>query len=87
MAKLFKKPSIFTRIRFWVINKFIFKGEKFMMAMLWVNQILLGKKTFKQVPKLLKEQVAEILIDAGYAELVTDEAYKPKPIEPDMVTE
>ena len=43
-----------------------------MMAMLWANQILLGKKTFTQVPRLLKEQVKEILIDTGYSELVTE---------------
>ena len=43
-----------------------------MMAMLWVNQILLGKKTYNQVPRLLKAQVKEILIDSGYEELVTE---------------
>jgi len=44
-----------------------------MMAMLWAQQIMLGKKTFKQVPRLLKEQVKEILIDSGMEELVTEE--------------
>lgn len=43
-----------------------------MIAMLWANQIILGKKTFKQVPKLLKEQVREILIDAGMEELIEE---------------
>lgn len=43
-----------------------------MIAMLWANQIILGKKTFKQVPKLLKNQVREILIDAGMEELVIE---------------
>lgn len=43
-----------------------------MMAMLWAQQIMLGKKTFAQVPKLLKEKVAEILIDSGMEELVTE---------------
>ena len=42
------------------------------MAMLWVNQIMLGKKTYNQVPRLLKAQVKEILIDSGYEELVTE---------------
>ena len=32
------------------------EGEE-MMAMLWAQQIMLGKKTFAQVPKLLKEKV------------------------------
>ena len=48
------------------------EGEE-MMAMLWAQQIMLGKKTFAQVPKLLKEKVKEILIDSGMEELVTEE--------------
>ena len=44
-----------------------------MMAMLWAQQIMLGKKTYAQVPKLLKEQVKEILIDSGCGDLVTEE--------------
>ena len=43
-----------------------------MMAMLWAQQIMLGKKTYTQVPKLLKEKVKEILIDSGCEELVTE---------------
>lgn len=43
-----------------------------MMSLLWANQIMLGKKTYEQVPRLLKKQVKEILIDAGYEELVTE---------------
>ena len=42
------------------------------MAMLWANQILIGRKTYKEVPKLLKDQVKQILIDAGYEDLVTE---------------
>lgn len=44
-----------------------------MMAMLWAQKIILGKKTFDQVPRLLKEQVREILIESGLEELVVDE--------------
>ena len=47
------------------------EGEE-MMAMLWAQQIMLGKKTFAQVPKLLKEKVKEILIDSGMEEIVTE---------------
>lgn len=47
------------------------EGEE-MMAMLWAQQIMLGKKTFAQVPKLLKGKVKEILIDSGMEELVTE---------------
>ena len=43
-----------------------------MMAMLWAQQIMLGKKTFAQVPRLLREQVAEILRDSGMEELITE---------------
>lgn len=43
-----------------------------MMAMLWAQQIMLSKKTYDQVPALLKEQVKEILIDSGMAELVVE---------------
>ena len=43
-----------------------------MMAMLWVQQIILGKKTFSQVPRLLKEKVKEILIDSGCEDLIEE---------------
>ena len=46
------------------------EGGEYMMAMLWAQQIMLGKKTFNQVPRLLKEQVKEILIDSGMEELI-----------------
>ena len=45
-----------------------------MMAMLWAQQIMLGKKTYAEVPRLLKEKVKEILIDSGMEELITEEA-------------
>ena len=44
-----------------------------MIAMLWAQQIMLGKKTYKQVPRLLKDKVKEILVDSGMEELVTEE--------------
>ena len=48
-------------------------GGKEMMAMLWAQQIMLGKKTYAQVPRLLKDKVKEILVDSGMEELVTEE--------------
>ena len=39
-----------------------------MIAMLWAQKIMLGKKTFAQVPRLLKDQVKEILIESGKEE-------------------
>ncbi len=49
------------------------EGGADMMAMLWAQQIMLGKKTYEQVPRLLKAKVKEILIDSGMEELVTEE--------------
>ena len=46
--------------------------EEDMMAMIWAQQIMLGKKTFAQVPRLLKEKVREVLIDSGCKDLVTE---------------
>lgn len=40
-----------------------------MVAMLWAQQILLGKAVYEKVPPLLKERVKELLIDSGYEEL------------------
>lgn len=48
------------------------KEGKEMMAMLWAQQIMLGKKTYTQVPRLLKEQVKEILADSGMEELAKE---------------
>lgn len=48
------------------------KEGEVMMAMLWATQIILGKKTFAQVPRLLKEQVREILIDCGCEDLIIE---------------
>lgn len=43
-----------------------------MMSMLWAQQIMLGKKTYNQVPAKLKEQVKEILIDSGCEYLINE---------------
>lgn len=53
--------------------KFLFGNEvEIMMAMLWAQKIMLGKKTFAQVPRLLREQVREILVESGYESLTED---------------
>ena len=46
--------------------------EEDMMAMLWAQQIMLGKKTYAQVPRLLKDKVKEVLVDSGCEDLVTE---------------
>ena len=58
--------------KLYVTIRILLEEERFMMAMLWAQQIMLGKKTYDQVPRLLKPQVKEILIDSGYEELVTE---------------
>lgn len=60
-----------------MVRRFIYrilfgKGGEDMMAMLWCQQIILGKKTFAQVPAKLKDQVRELLIDSGCEDLITD---------------
>lgn len=48
-------------------------GGKEMVAMLWAQQIMLGKKTYAEVPRLLKAKVKEILEDSGMGELAKEE--------------
>lgn len=57
----------------YIILFFTRKEGKEMMAMLWAQQIMLGKKTYAQVPRLLKDKVKEILIDSGMEELASEE--------------
>lgn len=45
--------------------------EKIMMAMLYAQRIMNSKMTFDEVPRLLKDKVAEILIESGMEELIT----------------
>lgn len=56
----------------WWTLLFCSREEIDMMAMLWAQQIMLGKKTFAQVPRLLKDKVREILIDSGMEELAVE---------------
>lgn len=48
-------------------------GGKEMIVMLWAQQIMLGKKTYAEVPRLLKAKVKEILEDSGMGELAKEE--------------
>lgn len=57
-----------------IMRIFFGKEGDAMMAMLWAQKIILGKKTFNQVPRLLKEQVKEILIESGVEELIEEES-------------
>ena len=59
-----------------ILTYIIGKEGKEMMAMLWAQQIMMGKKTYGQVPRLLKEKVREILEDSGMVELVEENEEK-----------
>lgn len=43
-----------------------------MIAQLYTKRIIDGKKTFDEVPRLLKSEVRKILIESGHEELVTE---------------
>lgn len=47
------------------------------MATVYATLIVEGYKTFDQVPKTQKQKVADILVNLGCEELVTDPAYLP----------
>ena len=43
-----------------------------MMAMFFAQRVILGKTANKDVPAKLKDQVKELLVDAGLPELVEE---------------
>lgn len=53
--------------------KILGKEGVLMMAMLWAQQIMFGKKTFAEVPAKLKSKVRELLIDSGCENLITED--------------
>lgn len=55
-----------------LLTLFYGKESDTMLAMLWTQRIINGKKTYDQVPRLLKEQVKELLIECGCEDLITD---------------
>ena len=55
-----------------LILKILFRKEVKEMAVVYATLIVKGKKTFADVPALIKAQVREVLIDLELAELITD---------------
>ena len=53
-------------------------GGKEMIAMLWAQEIINGRKTYEQVPRLLKKEVRRILIDSGLDDPEGEPEEKPK---------
>lgn len=57
-----------------IVFRLIFGGKEVdtMLAMLWAQKIINEKKTYAEVPRLLKEQVKEVLVESGMEHLVTE---------------
>lgn len=53
-----------------LIKSIITLGGAQVMAMFFAQRVILGKTAFKEVPKALKQGVAEVLLDSGLPELV-----------------
>ena len=54
------------------ILQLILGGGEIMMAMFFAQRVMLGKTSFAEVPAKLKDQVRELLVDAGLPELVQE---------------
>lgn len=54
------------------ILQLILGGGEIMMAMFFAQRVILGKTRFAEVPAKLKDQVRELLVDAGLPELVQE---------------
>ena len=51
------------------ILKVFFRKEVHIMAVIYATLIVKGKKTFAQMPAVIKEQVKQILVDLEVPEL------------------
>lgn len=60
-------------LRWKLINLLLKQEEKIMIAMLWAQKIIYGKKTYAEVPAKLKAQVKEILIESGLEDLIVED--------------
>ena len=56
-----------------IIDCLLKKEEKEMIAMLWAQKIIYGKKKFGDVPAKLKDKVKEILIESDLEDLIEEE--------------
>ncbi len=60
------------RLAFWIFTKL--KGDCEMVAMLFACRVVEERSRFNQIPRLLKQQVADIIVnDFGMPELVPSE--------------
>lgn len=70
-----------------LLIKIILKGDEVMMGLLFAQRVILGKTDFVEVPRTLKQQVADILVESGLPELITESEYLPTVEEPTVVPE
>lgn len=59
------------RMQLFILQLILGGGEN-MMAMFFAQRVILGKTSFAEVPAKLKDQVRELLVDAGLPELVQE---------------
>lgn len=45
------------------------------MSLFFAQRVILGKTRFEDVPQTLKQEVANILVESGLADLVTEKEY------------
>lgn len=69
MHKAIRAVSI--RMQLFILQLILGGGEN-MMAMFFAQRVVLGKTSFAEVPAKLKDQVRELLVDAGLPELVQE---------------
>ena len=69
MHKAIQAASI--RMQLFILQLILGGGEN-MMAMFFAQRVILGKTSFAEVPAKLKDQVRELLVDAGLPELVQE---------------
>ena len=69
MHKAIRAMSI--RMQLFILQ-LILGGGEIMMAMFFAQRVILGKTSFTEVPVKLKDQVRELLVDAGLPELVQE---------------
>jgi len=56
----------------YLLLKFLLRKDVNEMAVVYATLIIKGKKTFKEVPDLIKDQVRQVLIDLECEELAVE---------------
>ena len=60
------------QLRLFLLQILLGKEVVIVMAMFFAQRVILGKTAYKDVPKALKAQVKELLVDAGLGELAEE---------------